>query len=271
MTDLEDWKIRSIHEYTAKVTVPLLYQKDGKIGILGSATPFSVASRYFLVTAQHLFEGKQFDFTHVAMLYGFSAREAFTLGNFHVVRPSVESVDFGIVELLDEETIVQVASVWQFLTLESVSLDPSARHVGITGYPEKRFDTAGGRLSVLPVTIFTERLPNMPDNILDPPQAGLDLYYRHEEDAYLLGTGRSKVPPMKGMSGASIWGYREQEPKLWHPSKVLKAIGVQSSYLPGKYIRGKSWLAVAQGFYKIDDDLARAITQGTGFLPPRES
>ena len=102
MTDLEDWNKRAIHEFTAKATVPLLYKQDDRLGLLGSATPFSIASRHFLVTAQHLFEGQQFDFNQVAMLYGYSAREAFTLGNFRIMRPSVESVDFGIVELLDQ-------------------------------------------------------------------------------------------------------------------------------------------------------------------------
>jgi hypothetical protein len=270
MTKLEEWKMRAIHEFSAKATVPLLYQQGDTLGLLGSASPFSIASRHFLVTAQHLFDGHQFDFKHVAMLYGFSAREAFTLGNFRVVKPSVENVDFGIIELLDEETIAQVASLWQFLTLDSISLDSSARHVAVTGYPEQKFVASTSRLSVVPVTLFTEKLPNAPANLLDPPQPGLDLYYAHEEEAYLLGTGRSKVPGMKGMSGASIWAYREQEAKLWHPSKILKTIGVQSAYVPGKYIRGKSWLAVAQGFYKIDHDLARAITQATGFSPPRD-
>jgi hypothetical protein len=269
MRDLEDWKMRAIHQFSARATVPLLYSRDDKIGLLGSATPVGIASRHFLVTAQHLFEGRQFDFGQVAILYGWSAHEASTLGNFHIARPSEENVDFGIIELLDQETIARVASVWDFITLDNVSLDSRAQHVAITGYPEDKFDAGGGRFSVVPVTLFSERIPNLPDNLADSPQVGLDLFYAHERESYLLGTGRTEVPQMKGMSGAAIWAIREPEPEVWHPSKVLRAIGVQSAYLPGKHIRGKSWLAVAQGFYRIDADLARAITQGTGFSAPQ--
>jgi hypothetical protein len=273
MDEIAELKARAIHEFTAKLTVPLLYPQGGHLILLGSGTAFTIASRYFLVTARHLFDGRDFDVNQVALLYGFTADSALTLGPSQIWLPDKTNVDILIIELQDPETIARLAAVWGYMTLENVSLDASAHHVAITGYPDERFEATHERISVVPVTLFAERLAGpAPEQPLEPPVPGLDVYYVHVEEAYQVGAGLRKVPGMKGVSGASICAYRERDlgNEMWHPSKVLRAVGVQSGYVKGKYIRSKTWLAVAQVFYKIDTQLAEAITTATGFRPPEE-
>jgi len=109
--------------------------------------------------------------------------------------------------LQDQETITQIGSVWGYLTLDDVSLDPHADDVAITGYPDALFEATLDRISVKPVTLFAERLTGPPpEQPLQPPVPGLDIYYRHSEQGYLVGVGLSQVPPMEGMSGGSILG-----------------------------------------------------------------
>ncbi|SEF09574.1 hypothetical protein SAMN05444161_8289 [Rhizobiales bacterium GAS191] len=81
----------------------------------------------------------------------------------------------------------------------------------------------------------------------------------------MLEKGQGNTPEMPGVSGASIWEL--DEPSLgefWAPERFTKAIAIQASYIHSKYLRAKSWWAVALSLAKIDEELRVAILESTG-------
>jgi hypothetical protein len=66
-------------------------------------------------------------------------------------------------------------------------------------------------------------------------------------------------------AGASIWELDQTgQAEPWLPERFVKAVGVQSSFSRGNYIRGKSWFAVVNLLAKIDDELKEAISARWG-------
>ena len=67
-----------------------------------------------------------------------------------------------------------------------------------------------------------------------------------------------KTPELPGVSGASIWELRPVT-GVWTPEAATRVVGIQSSYMHSKYIRAKSWWAVAKVLEQSDQTLAAAV------------
>ena len=122
-----------------------------------------------------------------------------------------------------------------------------------------------GKLILDPVTLVTELLPDVPVDAALPVSQGLDLFFVHKKMALTPSGSIEEVPDMHGVSGASIWELDQTgQAEPWLPERFVKAVGVQSSFSRGNYIRGKSWFAVVNLLAKIDDELKEAISARWG-------
>jgi hypothetical protein len=263
---------RAIEQFTAKITVPVLYDDPRKgVDQLGTGTLLTIAGRYFLVTADHLFEHR--DPGRFSIPKGRINADLHSIGpsQFWQAKtpPGEPEFDIAILELQDEFTLSYVTTAWRVLGLENIGpASPYAGEFVLCGYPSARGwrseDAVGGGL----ITMFTQRMPEFPPEAYPPPHPGLDLFFFYGSEAPTLDGKIAPLPPLNGASGASVWEYSEPESGiLWAPERVLRAVGVQSSMelerKGQRYFRAKSWAAVLKVLRKADPTLAPLIDAHT--------
>jgi hypothetical protein len=254
---------KAIEQFTATVTVPVLYDSPQGVDQVGTGTLLTLDGRYFLITAGHLFDGR--DPGRFSIPKGRINADLHSLGPFQLWRAKEPEFDLAILELLEEFTLSYVKAGWRVLGLENIGpASPIAGDFVLCGYPSERArrtnDAIGGGL----LTVFTQRLIDIPKEAEAPVHPALDLFFFHETQAPTLDGKIAQLPHLGGTSGASVWEYCEPErDALWVPERVLRAVGVQSSFRPGRYFRVKSWAAVLKMLRKADPALAPLVDAHT--------
>ena len=273
LTEHERLVRKALEQFTATVTVPVLYddERSGLVDQLGTGTLLNIEGRYFLVTADHLFNHR--DPGRFAIPKGRVNADLHSIGPGQFWRPKLlpnePDVDIAIFELQDEFTLSYVKTGWRVLTLENAGpASPYAGEFVLCGYPSARGwrtkDAIGGGL----ITMFTQRMPEIPPEAHPPPHPALDLFFFYGTEAPTLDGKTAQLPALDGASGAAVWEYTE--PKnglLWAPERVLKVVGVQSSMelvqKGQRYFRVKSWAAVLKMLRQADPTLAPPIDAHT--------
>lgn len=126
--------------------------------------------------------------------------------------------------------------------------------------PSERAKPFGSLIAGSLVTAYTERLPEVPEGAAIPVNSDLDLFFNYDVEALDVEGNPIATPHLRGTSGASVWAYREPEDmRVWSPESCLKIVGVQSSFLRGRYFRAKSWAAVMETMRQIDQKLSGVI------------
>ena len=110
----------AINEFTKQLTVPILYDNPTILDQRGTGTLFTIAQRYFLVTASHLFDGKDLA-RFVIPSNPIWDPNPYTLGRCTLIKPSEDFVDIAVLELLEPQTIDRVKKGWRLLTLENTA------------------------------------------------------------------------------------------------------------------------------------------------------
>ena len=130
----------------------------------------------------------------------------------------------------------------------------------VVGYPVSMTKPVGGWLSGGFVTAYTQRIPDIPAEAELPVSAELDLFFDYRKTATVESGAEIATPKLPGVSGAAIWQAKEIDATaIWTPEAAFSIVGVQSSYLHSKYIRAKSWWAVAKLLEQTDANLAAAV------------
>lgn len=252
----------ALAQYTKQITVPILYDDPSKLDQVGTGTMFDVCNRVFLVTAAHLFDGID--------LTGFSIPsdpirdpDPRTIGSFVIHRATNRSVDIAVLELLDPDTIARLRSGWHILTLESASIASTTGVFALCGYPSERARQKGNLIGGSLVTVYSERLPYIPQNAMKPVDPRLDLFFNYEDTATGTDGVELITPHLGGTSGASIWEYRDIGTTFWTPQTVFKIVGVQSAFRKGEYFRANSWEYVWEILHAIDGEISAALDEMT--------
>ena len=94
----------AINEFTKQLTVPILYDNPTILDQRGTGTLFTIAQRYFLVTASHLFDGKDLA-RFVIPSNPIWDPNPYTLGRCTLIKPSEDFVDIAVLELLEPQTL----------------------------------------------------------------------------------------------------------------------------------------------------------------------
>lgn len=255
---------RALREFTGAVTVPIVYDGSRGVDQVGTGTLLTLADRYFLITAGHLFENC--DPGRFAIPKRRVNADLHSLGPFNLYQAKEPEFDIAtILELQEEFTLSYVQTGWQVLKLENIGPgSPVAGEFVLCAYPSERAwrteDAIGGGL----LTVFTQRMPDIPREASRPIHPALDLFFFYPAEAPTLDGKMAQMPHLRGTSGASVWEYREPaSDAFWAPARVVRAVGVQSSFLRGRYFRVKSWAAVLKMLRQADAALAPLIDAHT--------
>jgi hypothetical protein len=249
----------AIERYVVSATIPILYDADSVADQVGTGTLFTLAGRYFLVTAQHTFHNR--DAGRFAIPKSRITGDLHSLGPHQLLSADSEEadIDIAILELLDEFTISYSKSEWKSLTLNDIVRPSSTGMFVLCGYPSLYAMRKEGLITGKPATAITNRIP-IPTNADPPINPALDLFFRYGPGASDLSDKNVSVPPLRGVSGASVWEYREPEnTTVWAPAGCLRAVGVETSFREGSYFRAKSWEMVLEMLRRWDSGLRDAI------------
>jgi len=113
---------------------------------------------------------------------------------------------------------------------------------GRVGFSGDWYKVDGERLGGTLLSAYTERMPQVPAEAKKPVDERLDLFLHYDKEATDINGEVIQTPELGGVSGASIWEYREPPAgQLWTAEAALKIIGIQSASLKDKYARAKRW------------------------------
>ena len=250
----------AIEQFALSISVPIFLDVGASGELRATGTLFKIAGRYFLITARHVFDDLP-DLTKLAVAESPLSGGIFTLGDFMLLKPTEEHVDVAAIEFKSMETIVKFERNWKFLSLENVA---SAYQVTgdatffVSGYPSSLIKREASLIKGKFVTAYTQRLYSPPAEAIAPVSPELDMFFDYARDATLLTGEVVETPKLPGVSGASVWAIRAVS-GVWSPEAAIRVVGIQSAYLHSKYIRVKSWLAVAKMLESADHELADAI------------
>lgn len=250
----------AIERFALTVTVPMFLEVGASGGLLATGTLFKVAGRHLLITARHAFDGLS-DLTKVAVAESPLKGGIYTFGEFAILKPTEEHVDVAAVELKSADTIARFEANWQFLTLENVAAASLVTGDGaffVSGYPASLTKDEDGWIKGKLATAYTQRLPSPPAEATPPVIQELDLFFDYAREATSVKGEKVQTPELPGVSGASVWEIRGVS-GVWSPEAATRVVGIQSAYLHSKYIRVKSWWAVAKVLEQVDHELAEAV------------
>jgi hypothetical protein len=144
--------INAIERFIASFTIPIMYEFKGGDGILGTGVLFEIGGMYFVITASHLFDPKEFlehfgeefdpeklacpDWRYV------KPEQPTTFGKFELCR-SVQTGfdhDAAFLELKEPDKIKRLKNGWTFLTIDQVGLPTDEELYFLAGYPMSRAD-----------------------------------------------------------------------------------------------------------------------------------
>jgi len=251
---------RSLEHFVLNVTIPILIETENSAALHATGTLFEIENRPLIVTAQHIFDHLP-DLTKLAFPHKPNAGDLSTLGTIEVLKPTASHVDVAVIELKSPETIQILKAGWKFLSLENIaypSKSVSDESFFVSGYLEELTKQKEGRITSNFFTAYTQLIPITPDEAEPPVVEGLDLFFDYATKATLITGSSAKTPKLQGLSGASVWELGSVS-GIWAPERAARVVGVQSSCFHSKYIRAKSWLAVAKVLEQADEHLAEAI------------
>ena len=252
---ISDVKHEAVKQFLRKVTVPILCDTPKGIDHIGTGTLFEIDNKYFLITAQHIFEN--FNAKDLSIPNNPTDSDLQTLGRFVLHKPSCEAIDIAVLQLQESRTIDTVKKGWRLLKPENAAPASPEGAFLLCGYPSQRITVHGGRLAGTLLIAYTARLGEMPKEAKQPVDPHLDLFFRHDTNPTDLDGQPIAGPHLGGTSGCSIWEYYESASRLvWTPESALRIIGIQSSFLKGQFIRTKSWEFVMATLREIDPNLS---------------
>lgn len=262
-------EVAAIEQFAIGVTIPILHEIDRHpdATLLATGTLFKIGTDHFVITARHVFDDCV-DPKKIAYPEAPKKGSIHTFGDYELIKPTEAHIDVAAMHLKDEETIERLNATWQFLSLNNIAMPRSNAPDGTTfvaGYPAKLTGTIDDFLAAKFVTVYTQQLPVAPEEAESPVIAELDYFFDYARTATTVAGVEIDTPKLPGVSGASVWQeYDGLAGSVWTPESAFRVIGIQSAYLHSKYIRVKSWVAVAQVLAQVNPSLAQAIKTQLG-------
>jgi hypothetical protein len=272
---LNEEALSAIQQFIAEFTIPIMYEFAAADGILGTGTLFKISDRYFIVTAAHLFDAAEFrrefreEFNPEKLACPDQRSRVperpTTFGNCNLCSTAQTDFDHdaAFIELKSPEKIERLSRHWTFLTLDQAGKPTDEELFFLAGYPVALVTYGPDRYSGPLAVIRTNRLPNPPEDAIEPIDLRYDLFFKYSTKAK-LGTTDDTIesPGLRGASGGSICQLVLTEEPLWMPSKAIRIVAIQSSAWGGRtWFRAKSWLGVAELLRRTDSQLADEIAR----------
>ncbi|RYG86667.1 MAG: hypothetical protein EON58_21480 [Alphaproteobacteria bacterium] len=248
---MEHFASAAVFDFARRAAVPI-FRADGEHGNpLATGTFMEINGQLALITARHIL-----DDCHpkdIAIPQSWTGSHLSTLGPLEVVRPvDLDDLEIDIIAIVltDEASRETFAIGWTVIdpSIGMTPLEYGSRDVLIVGYPAVSFVRDGYMIqSPPPLIIETGRLAEIPSQAKSPIDPDLDLFFDHSSTGCKVYTEMDNPPHPGGMSGCSIWqAVSDEQGAVWLPENALRLIGIQSSALPGKFLRGKSWEFISE-------------------------
>jgi len=265
LSETEKQKLIAFTLMARRYTIPLLEEDELTSAILGTATLFTVNSKYYLITAAHVIadivNAKRMD--RIGLPLGLNAASVANLGNHFIsYNREFEKFDVAIIRLDQTELVSRLKESWDFLSIKNVAaVDHTHTKAFIAGYPRAASRTSKDfKMSSQFMCFATTFLDHVPEEA-DDVQPGVDVFLNHEESGYALDGNLTELPKLQGVSGASVWSVLpDLEAGVWNSEDHVRVVAVEVACRAGLYVRAKSWLLVANLFEAIDRTAAREIT-----------
>src|SRR5579871_991778 len=134
MSDLADWQKTAIEAFVSQCTLPSLYDEESHLDQIGTGTLIEIEERLFLITADHLLEGRDPARFSIPMP---PAKIPWTLGGCNLLRPKMQTGDIDVVifELLEAKTIWEAKISWKILSLDHIGEASQNGVFVLCGYP----------------------------------------------------------------------------------------------------------------------------------------
>lgn len=258
--DLFRIEVFALECYMLERTIPLITEQteDGNPKLLGTCTLVKVGTSYFFVTAAHVLENV--DLKQVAIPTYPRSGELWTIGSVfnHAIYShpiyDPEYLDVAIIQVNSEEVTKILDNGWKPLQLEMLGNASESGRFALCGYPESYSRKIGSVLTGKLLTVYTGRLTDAPQNADQPVDSDIDLFFLCDNSAQNLFGQAQTIPALQGTSGSSIWEIREpSEGEAWAPERVLRVVGINSSYRKQEYFRAKRWRIAAAMFGKMEE------------------
>lgn len=254
-------QVTALERFALNVTPPLLYERtDQQVVLLGTGTLFTLLDRWFVITANHLFDVPGIELERIGFPTDPVTGGTQTFGKFTLARPTDKRIDVAALELQEPSVISILQTNWQSLCLSNIANPMPSGRVFLGGYPGELVRQSAGSVHGRFVMIYSDPLDKPPDPDLLTSPAVPGLLFRYGREAEALDGTKVSTPKMPGTSGASVWQLqRVGDDALWSADRAARVIGVQCSYSPSHFFRAKNWRAVALLLQQIDQDLRSAI------------
>lgn len=151
-TDREKEEINAINAYTRRSSIQVVEEGDENAAILGTATPFSINSRHYLVTAGHVLEDaistKQLE--RIGIRLGETSNLVSNLGNSYIETFKKSDPFDAAVISLDEDPALSKAlqQGWRFSSPKDLSsIRPHMRNCFVAGFSRETTRSSGWQLS----------------------------------------------------------------------------------------------------------------------------
>ena len=192
--------LRRAHEaqslFLNSVTIQLL-SSDGEGKVMkawGSGVLFRVLGRSFIVTAEHLLDGRRLWLRSPLLADPIALRGAKTI--------AVKGRDVMVIQL-SEEALAATAQL-RFLTLEDVNLDPAHQVFSITGFPLELNQEVPQSMTAM--SYITHRYSGSVAGLrYDGDDRQLLLEYALTDSVGADGTDAGLPRHLHGMSGCPVW------------------------------------------------------------------
>ncbi len=246
----EQSRLRSIYQFLASCSIPLLTDFGDTVRILGTGTLFEAVGKQFLITALHVL--KDFDPNDALDVDGLSrlewndvglpltrqasgTRNVWTIPKGLLLLPTDDLYDVAIVEIQDKNTVRKLKRTWHFISPSNIdAVGVPADEFIMVGYPNPRIDLtfkAGERFDSKLFCNITRKFRGSLDN-LDmkiPLDERVDLLLEHSDKVPSADGTTGPMPDLGGASGCSVWRLGPAGNDSEDPQSHIKLVATFSS------------------------------------------
>jgi hypothetical protein len=226
----------AIVAHARRATIPIVgtLEDSGAQAVQGSGVLYKARGKHMLVTATHVADS----FIEGKLQLGLPAGKALAEPVGHIALPA-HSGDVSVIVLPEPYVeVINGCGYWDFVDGDADidrEHDNYSEYV-ILGYPTAANRVGDSHVDGTSLSIHTRLYEGPTDGVASSAEP-------REWDVLFSWPPMGVKEQTPGISGGGVWGIRETN-ELWTPSRALRPVAVETSVVPGRWIRATAWDAV---------------------------
>jgi hypothetical protein len=258
----------SICEYVENSILPILVDYDDKTtgerkaGIHGTGTLFKFVDKYFFITAAHVLTEMDGYDDFIGIPMGKNNIQVLTFQDCIKYFPNDDKLrniyDIGIIQL-SENIGKLLEHNYTFLNEQNIQFRIRREtNVYISGFPYSwgKFDKDKNIVLGKPFRLMSKY--KTPSKIYDNFNPKIHILIEYADMYYSEGNENKPIKAeqdLRGISGSSLWAFKDTQSTIWSAEKCLKVVGIQSHVMEAEYIKGTKWIYLIEAFRHIDQNI----------------